>query len=138
MKISNYSVFIFASFLFFVSMGDLSARRIGAVTVQETQQAVDAVLNETTPKFNFHNSCGADCSDDTYCRKHNRFRPKKRINNDTEGDNAGRNKNNSSQKSRCRTATSSSCSKRSSFSSCGRSSSSSSCGKRSSFSSCGR
>ena len=83
MKILNYSVFSFALLLLFTLIpSDLSAQKIGAVTIQETQQAVDAVLYETTPKLNEYDRCGKSSNCSTggyYCRSHNRIRSKRRC-----------------------------------------------------------
>ena len=138
MKISGYSVFISALLFSILSMSDLSAQRIGAVTVQETQQAVDAVLKDTTPRFNSFSSCGPACTEDTYCRKHNRFRSRKRVENDSDGENTGRNQRNPKQNSRNSSA-SSSRRKRTTFTNTGLDFPSSGCrSRRSSSSSCGR
>ena len=105
MKISGYSVFISALFFSIFSMSDLSAQRIGAVTVQETQLAVDAVLNDTTPQFNFVTSCSSDCTEDAYCRKHNRFRSRKRFYNGSDSEKNSGDKRTSSRNSCSRVRT---------------------------------
>lgn len=79
MKISNFCVISFASLILLaLTPCNLSAQKIGAVTVQETKRAVDAVLYETTPKLNEHFSCDDDCTDRDYCRRHKRFRSRHR------------------------------------------------------------
>ena len=138
MKICGSGVFTFASLLFFICTVDLVAQRVGAVTVRDTQKSVDAVLNDTTPRFNSISSCGPACTEDAYCRKHNRFRSRKRVENDSDGENTGRNQRNSKQNSRNSSA-SSSRSKRTTFTNTGLDFPSSGCrSRRSSSSSCGR
>ena len=149
MKIPGYSVLISALFLSFVSMSDLAAQKIGAVTVQETQQAVDAVLYETTPQLNEYFGCrrGDNCSTDGYyCRVHNKIRSRRQHSCDSCDRDTScrrrscytRNSRSSFRTSRCNSRkTTSSCNSRRTTSSCSSRRTTSNCNSNRTYS-CGR